>query len=239
MSELSNYIDTLRTKYPFLNFKIHDVVESTLNENYGVINIIHITNTSPESREPLIVIPGYSFKSFTGMTNVLLEGSIASDKYNIHVINWGDRVKELSIDVSKDLESEEEKYKANDVFRMKMANILDKILRSEDMGFTQDGTNISLLGKSAGGGVALYIAKVNHYVNKLFLCAPSTNTNGTLVEDRKDLEIKLSWNKDDNTIPYEKHKDFIIDFENQHNRYTLYLYETGGHELNSEFVKEL
>ena len=238
MSEVTEYIDTMRTKYPFLHFKIRDVVEPTLNENYGTINIIHV-NHQESNKNQLIVIPGYSFKSFTSMTNILLEGSIASEKYNIFIINWGDKIKELSTLVTKDIEKEEDKYKANEDFRMKMANILDKILRSDDMGFIQEGTNISLLGKSAGGGVALYIASVNHYVNKLYLCAPATTTNGTLVKDRKDLDIKISWNKDDNMIPFEKLNDFIIDFNNQHNRYTQYTYESGGHELNPLFVKEL
>ena len=62
------------------------------------------------------------------------------------------------------------------------------------------------------------------------------------VKDRKgkhQLDIMLSWNKDDMIVPVEKHEQIISDFTRQGNAFSLYLYEKGGHELNVNFLKEL
>ena len=98
------------------------------------------------------------------------------------------------------------------------------------------------MGKSAGGAIAMYIAKMNLFVDRLFLCAPGTNTGGTLLKDRigrHPLDIKLSWNKDDTVIHSDEHKIFVSDFEKQGNTFLFYLYDEGGHELNVNFLMEL
>lgn len=241
MAELTEYINTLKTKYPYLHFNTYDIIEPHLNVYVSSINIIKITyNMSLDSNdmEPLVVIPGYSFKSFSTMTSILLESfDMIKNKYNhIILVNWGDKIKEISTEIVKDIKDEDTKYKINEDFRIKMANVLDKILRSPDMML---GSKFAILGKSAGGGIALYIASMNQSVDKLYLCAPATILAGKIIKDRDDLTILLSWNKDDNMIPYEKYKDFEDDFQQQNNKYKVYLYEIGGHELNFEFVKKL
>ena len=234
MSEFIQFIDILKSKYPF-NFRIKEVIEDILNENYGIINILQI-DTHVNSDKILFVIPGYSFKSFSKMTSILLD-KIYNKKYKtIYIINWGDTIKKISEDITKDILDENEKYKINELFREKMANILNKILRSEDMDLKD--TKYSLLGKSAGGGIALYIAALNKSVNKLYLCAPATITNGSMIIERDDLYIKISWNKDDNIIHPDNIDKFISNFTIKNN-YKSFLYDEGGHELNPLFVKEL
>ena len=99
--------------------------------------------------------------------------------------------------------------------------------------------SISLLGKSAGGGVAIYITMLNTDVNNLFLACPGILHHGKPLENRIDINIKLSWNRDDDKIPYTSAQHFINDFEAQEQEYAFYSYMTGGHELNPRFLKEL
>ena len=229
MSEFADYIKIIQTNHKALNFTVYKVEEPILESKYGSINLVKIVGGD----KPLIVIPGYSTKSFITMTNKLLEGINSIKEYTIYIVCWGDRIKELSSNITKDKDSSEH-YQLNEKFRAELAHIMDKILRN----YFGD-TNISILGKSAGGGVTLYIASINHNVKEIFLCAPATTTGGTLLEDRKDIRILLSWNKDDDIIPHTNSDDFIADFEKQDNDYYFYLYDTGGHELNVHFLSEI
>jgi len=244
MSEVQKYIDICKSKYPFLQFKVYDIMEPTLNHKYGTISIVKIISTE-NTNEPLVVIPGYSFKSFNTMCDKLLEGiNIIKDTFSvIYFINWGETIKQKSIDCTKGIVDEREQFEINERFREEMAIVLDKILRSKDMHFIEEGQSFSLLGKSAGGGISIYIASMNMYVDRLFLCAPATITGGSLLKDRTSkkhpLDILLSWNKDDKMIPYQKHEQFVSDFEEQGNIYSMFLYEEGGHELNVNFLMEL
>jgi hypothetical protein len=240
MSEIYEYIKVSEGKHPDLKFSIYNISEPLLNDKYGVISFIKITYET-SALEPLIMIPGYSNRSFMTMTDKLL-GSFQSikRKYSmVYLINWGNRIKDLSSEVINGITNIEEQYRINEIFRSELAVVVDKILRSKDMGLLSEKKNFALLGKSAGGGIALYIASMNHLVNKLFLCAPGTTTNGSVVKDRKDLDIKLSWNKDDTIIPFDENKKFITTFNKQKNKFSFFPYDMGGHELNGEFVKEL
>jgi predicted esterase len=51
--------------------------------------------------------------------------------------------------------------------------------------------------------------------------------------------IKLSWNKDDNKLPYKIHEEFIKVFTQNNNNYKFYSYDIGGHEFNPKFIREL
>ena len=43
MAELTEYINTLKTKYPYLHFNTYDIIEPHLNVYVSSINIIKIT----------------------------------------------------------------------------------------------------------------------------------------------------------------------------------------------------
>ena len=126
-------------------------------------------------------------------------------------------------------------YQLNENFRIDLASVLDKIIRSMDL-----KCNITLLGKSADSGVSIYMAKIDsaHIIKTLLLCCPVTIGGGKPLEDRKDLKIALSWNEDDNKIPFQTYTKFEEDFVEQNNNYKIFLYKKGGHELNTMFLKD-
>ncbi len=69
------------------------------------------------------------------------------------------------------------------------------------------------------------------------LCCPGISERGRPLINRLDLDIRLSWNEDDDVIPFKVSEELINDFELQGNNYQFYSYSTGGHELNVEFLK--
>jgi hypothetical protein len=128
-----------------------------LEDQYGEINLLKISLNNKDGMD-LLVIPGYSFKSFTTMLTKLIEGmEFIENKYkNIYMINWGDKVKALSQTVVDGV-PEDQKFIKQDEFRGKLAEVVDKLIRSPDMTLH----NFTLLGKSAGGGVSFYLAGIN------------------------------------------------------------------------------
>lgn len=131
--------------------------------------------------------------------------------------------------------TQEEAYALNEELRIKLAHILDKVIKSSDMALT----NITLFSKSAGTGISIHIASMNPEVKYLYISCPGTNNYGRVLKDRKELPIKLAWNKDDDKLPYSEAQEFIKVFEANENNYIFYHYETGGHEFNPEFIKLL
>ncbi len=203
-----------------------------LEDKYGEINLVKLKLNDEGS--DLFVIPGYSFKSFTTMFGQLHKGMEYLSKYrNLYMINWGDTIKALSQKVSDGM-SQEKAYIVNDDFRAELASLVDKLIRSPDLnlkGFT-------LLGKSAGGGVSIFLAGLNPDVKKLLLCCPGITNRGTPLASRPELEIHLAWNKDDDVIDFAIHDEIVKQLNEQGNRLLFHSYETGGHELNVEFLKE-
>jgi predicted esterase len=168
---------------------------------------------------------------------ILMQGfDHIKEKYSeIYALCWGSTIKKLTQNYSANEPDQEKAFVLNEEIRIKLAHVLDKILRSPDMKLT----NISLLAKSAGAGVAIHMAAINPEIKFLYIACPGTNGRGKTLKDRKDLPIKFTWNKDDNKLPFEISNEFIEDFKKQGNNYTFYEYEKGGHEFNIEFIKEL
>jgi predicted esterase len=159
------------------------------------------------------------------------------DKYSVmYAVCWGKTIKDITVEYPKPAGDDVvEQYRLNEVLRKILAQILDKILRSPKMALT----NITLFGKSAGAGVCIYVAAMNLEVKSLFISCPGTNDHGNALINRKDLPIKLAWNKDDDVLPYSVSQEFIQVFERNENNYKFYHYETGGHEFNPGFIREL
>jgi predicted esterase len=183
----------------------------------------------------LLVIPGYSFKSFTTMLTKLIEGmEFIKNKYkNIYMINWGDKVKASTLTLGDGL-PQDQKYIKQDEFRGKLAEVVDKLIRSLDMNLH----NFTLLGKSAGAGVSFYLAAINTEVKVLMACCPGITNRGAVVANRLDLKIHLMWNKDDDVILYPIHEEIMAQLQGQGNDVTFYSYDDGGHELNVKFLED-
>jgi hypothetical protein len=232
MQAIKDLLTTLKvndTKYNIAMFS-----SPQLEGQYGEINLVKISLNNKEGMD-LLVIPGYSFKSFTTMLTKLIEGiEFIENKYkNIYMINWGDTVKALSqsilVDVPKD-----QNFIKQDEFRGKLAEIVDKLIRSPDMTLH----NFTLLGKSAGGGVSFYLAAINTEVKFLMACCPGITNRGAVVANRLDLKIHLMWNKDDDVISYSIHEEVMAQLQGQGNDVTFYSYDDGGHELNVKFLED-
>jgi len=234
MAEISDYLQTKPQIQG--NYEILTVSHPKIEEQYGIISIVKVTLNNKENK-PLVIVPGYSNDSFmTGFDVLMTEFDSYKDKYSVmYALCWGSTIKKLTTDYSAGIKDEEEAFKKNEEIRIKLAHVLDKILRSPDMALS----NMTLFAKSAGAGVSIHVASMNLEVKSLYISCPGTNTRGSVLSDRKDLPIYFAWNKDDNKLPYEIHELFIKVFDKNGNNYKFFSYETGGHEFNSEFINKL
>jgi len=218
-------------------YTIKTVSHPIIEKQFGTISIVKVTLNNKENK-PLVIIPGYSDKSFMSGFDKLMDGFDSyKDKYSVmYAVCWGSTVKEVTDNYSKSAgDNQEKQYELNEKIRFTLATILDKILRSPDM----ELTNITLFGKSAGGGVSIHIAAMNPEVKYLYISCPGTNNYGEALKGKKELPIKLAWNKDDDKLTYTESQKFIQVFETNENKYKFYDYKTGGHEFNPSFIEEL
>ncbi len=222
-----------------LDDRIHDVYKfdnSRIEEKYGEIKLVRVKLNNSGGTN-LLVVPGYSFNSFAGILRKLFEGiQYIDNKYsNLYLVNWGDKIKADSQRIGEG-KSQEEKFLLNDLHRNELAILLDKCLRSPDL----DLKNITLLGKSAGGGVAICLCNIDKGIHReiklLLLVAPGLTDRGGPLNDRKELPIHISWNKDDDVIPFAVSEEYEKKLSDQGNNVKIYIYETGGHELNVQFL---
>lgn len=214
MSELNEFLK----KYK--NFEITE---------FDKIKLIKITIGT--SNKPLVVVPPYSFDGFTKiMTTLDNNFEIIKRKYNvIYIIFWGNEIKKESQKITEGVSDVKEQYIINEKFRVELANTANKIIKAAKI------NKFTLLGKSAGGGVAIYMANKNKQVKNLFLICPGIMKS--TVKLNKEIKIVLSWNRDDDKIPYEKSLPLIKNYINNKNNFMFLSYETGGHELHEDFFK--
>jgi cephalosporin-C deacetylase-like acetyl esterase len=218
-------------------YTIKTVSHPKIEEQFGTISIVKVTLNNKENK-PLVIIPGYSDKSFMSGFESIIDGFDSyKDKYSVmYAVCWGSTVKEVTVAYTKPAgDNQEKQYELNEEIRIILAKILDKILRSPDM----ELTNITLFGKSAGAGICIHIAAMNPYVQYLYISCPGTNSYGRVLKNQKELKIKLAWNEDDDVLPYSESQKFIQVFETNENKYKFYDYKTGGHEFNPSFIEEL
>jgi len=192
---------------------------------YGDINILKIELEKTDEL-PLIMIPGYSYRSFQDMARVLMTGyDHLKIKYScIYMVCWTDEIKALTSSTS-DYDKQEE-------YRLAVTNILNKILHKLEI------SKCSVVGKSAGGGVSIYLTSMNSDIQYLYLACPGITPRAKPLAARQ-IPIKLMWCKDDDTLPYTMYKEFLSDFDDQKKEYSFHSYNTGGHELNTQFIYEL
>jgi hypothetical protein len=234
MSEISDF---LATKQPIQGrYEILTVSHPTIEENYGTISIAKVTLDGKENN-PLVIITGYSNDSFESGFNVIMKAfDHIKSKYSVmYAFCWGSTIKKVTKDYSAHEKDEEKAFVLNEELRIKLAHVLDKIIRSPKLALT----NITLLAKSAGAGVSIHVAGMNPEVKFLFIACPGTNSRGRPLAERKDLPIKMMWNKDDDKLPYDTSQKFIEVFTEQKNNFEFISYDTGGHEFNVEFINLL
>ncbi len=146
-----------------------------------------------EVKRQLIVIPGFSKKSICwtiGRINYFLD-RLKSDFSDIVIFNLEDLKDKFEKITSKGIS----KY---DILT-KVGYQLNKIIKH--MGFK----NISLLGRSAGGALAIVIATLNEDVKGLNLACPGFEDQMILdyIKTGKNIPIRIGWATEDKKIPKE------------------------------------
>jgi len=236
----SKQIEEIKTVLNGLGFSESSYKVSMFNhdkilEKYGEINLLQIPLKNSSGTD-LLVIPGYSFNSFTTMFTKMVEGmKFFENKFrNLYMINFGYKIKADSKEVGKGL-PQEETFKLNDDFREDLAKILDKCIRSPEVNLT----NFTLLGKSAGAGVSVFLAGMNKEVKRFLFCCPGITNRGTPLANRPELEIDIGWNVDDDDIEYNVNKEIMEQLTKQGNKAKFHGYQSGGHELNVQFLEDM
>jgi predicted esterase len=235
MTDIKEFIEKCGFEFKENEYNIYKFEEPNLNKKYGSIKVLSI-KLNKSNGNPIIVIPGYSHKSFCSMLKIILEGLInIKEKYSeLFMFQWSPEIKETSEKIIEDIYDKEIKYEINEAFRIELSKILDKILRSPDMKLNK----FDLMGKSAGGGVAAYVAKMNEHVNKLILISPGSISYGENLKEFKN-KIILSWNEDDPIILKDEIDQYIENFKKNDNKYKYYSFEKGGHEINLDLLDKL
>jgi len=234
MEEIKKTVEALGIPGKY-EYSISRFSHPKIDEKYGEINLLTIKLRNPSGR-PLLMIPGYSFRSFNDMLEKIFEViSSVENKYSVlYAVNWGETIKAITKDLGTGL-SDAENYVKQDEFRVEIASVLDKCIRSPEL----DLKNFTVLSKSAGGGVSFFLAGINPEIKTLLVCCPGTSNRGKAVADRKELVIKLAWNKDDNILPFEIYAEFMKQLESQGNNVKFFEYPIGGHELNPQFLRDV
>jgi hypothetical protein len=219
MSEITEFLKK------FENLKNYEI------SKYDKMKLIKITIST--NNKPLVIIPPYSFDGFTKIMDTINNNfDIIKKKYNIiYVIVWNDEIKKESQKITSGISDIKQQYIINEKYRVMLADLANKIIKTNKI------NKFTLLGKSAGGGVAIYIAKKNKQVTNLFLICPAILK--TTIKLNKEIRIILSWNRDDDKIPYEKSSPLIKNYINNKNNFMFVSYETGGHELHEDFFKSI
>ena len=176
------------------------------------IMIISCKEEHKEKKPVLVVMAGYSHKSFRGTADILIKNiDVLIKKFNkIYIIEY-DSYKEdqtnacserdkyiISDEYKKHLDYEkvyEPEKKLNDIIAGRIHNIISKELGLE---------NVHLLGKCAGAGVLIHTLvkdKKNIY-NALYLAVPGNPFNimelRNISEERlKNIKFVFSWTKQD------------------------------------------
>lgn len=220
MDKLNNFMKKHKN---FENFEIID---------YDKIKLIKIIiSNGNKNCKPLVITPPYSFNGFEKiMITINNNFEIIKMKYNIiYVIFWDEEIKKKSIKITEGINNINEQYKINELFRIDLAHEANKIIKKNKI------YKFTLLGKSAGGGVAIYIAKKNKQVINLFLIAPGLLK--TTIKLNTEIKIVMSWNIDDDVIPYEKSLELIKNYIKNKNNFMFISFKSGGHELHDDFFK--
>ena len=152
MSDIKEFIEKCGYDFPNNEYNVYKFEEPTLNKKYGSIKVLSI-KLNKSKGIPIIVIPGYSHKSFCSMLKIILDGlEHIIDKYSqLLMFQWSPEIKENSEMLIKDIKDVNIQYEINEKYRIELANILNKILQSSDIELNK----FDLMGKSAGGGIAL------------------------------------------------------------------------------------
>ena len=177
---------------------IKKYIEELTPEQVGMIETIEC---NPRAETNLLVITGFSKKTYIAIREVLEP----LDKKLFKTINYvkyhDDHIKNLVADfLGKYQQTEEEKAG-------KLENLVYRKCAEHIHGMLNRREEYTILGKSAGGGVALYLTPLSRNYKKLLLFAPGVKYIGMDEEfplkDSHDFSITVGWNDNDNKVHFD------------------------------------
>ena len=157
----------------------------------------------------LVILPGFSEKSICWTVGRIFryrEKIKERGFSNVYIFDFKE-IKLVQDEKKSIINTSQDTFNS---FYNDIANIVDKIIRGV---IVKDNNKISLLGRSAGGGIALwlYLLKTCDYVDGLNLAAPGFDPNGlpeSLIEKAKksNLKVRLSFSVNDKKVPKDEIK---------------------------------
>jgi len=184
-------------------WKIYNIIskDATLENKYGKFEIIKKDLSLDKSKPVLVAMAGFSTKSFCGSATRIIENlDKIEEKFSaIYILKYddikfgllqkdacGERDK-LKAAKNKDIFSDEEIkeiYKPETDLNDMLGTIVDKILRAINL------TKVHILGKCAGGGVAIHTFTKSEIYDALYLGVPASPTDVKHLLD-KNISDKL------------------------------------------------
>jgi len=170
-----------------------------INE-YGNFYIINKTLSGYNELPSMVALAGFSVKSFCGTTNRIIENldKIQSKFKDVWVLCFTEQVRNMQKQACKerdDLNAAKNKeiYKPEIDLNEKLGSIVDKLLRSIKL------SNVHLLGKCAGGGVAIHTVTKSDIYNALYLGVPASpkDVQHLLTKEWNNKKFIFAWDKRD------------------------------------------
>jgi hypothetical protein len=216
--------------------RIHNIPKSAIS--------IETLKGDASKETELIIIPGFSNSSYDRNYKSLFEyydTKLDIGKFNkVHLIKFQDD-EHMSIREFHGELLEKDSLLENKLYR-KLAKIINKKLSKIKL----DISNYSILAKSAGGGVGIYLSQlIPEKINKLLLFAPGV---GYINNDIKRLDLDedkiiVGWNREDMKVKMDKIWP-ILGRLLPNTKVLLYNMDIKEgvdtqHEINSEFIENL
>ena len=209
-------IESDTTEITYYQVKNGEVNEFPMTYRIGGEDVVHNFNfrivkfNLKQKGKKLFVLPGFSSTSLcwtvgriNRFKNIIREKGFG-EIYIFEFMNVKDIMGKLKGNFlfNKDQTKEEQQTNYNKFYNS-VAILVDKIIRSS----INEGEKVSILGRSAGGGIAIFLFELhNDYINGLNLAAPGYDSTGLSVGvidkiNRVKPSIRLSISIKDKKVP--------------------------------------
>lgn len=265
MGDIINSID-------FKDWNFYEVASDCgkLKDKYGVFRIVEKLIDRDSSKPNLVVMAGFSVNSFCGSSEIILKCIKTLEPYYraIYILCYDDEFKILQDDalnasnrIFDSLPPSEQANRHDYTIRAKiynpelemvdqMAIDIDKIFRCPQLNLK----NVHLLGKSAGGGLAMHIVSKSEIYKALYLAVPANSTYlmplEKMGERLNSFKVIIGWNENDSKELYKKNSNenrpkYEETYSILKNKYKdfkciLETYSPGNkHEINPELINTI
>jgi hypothetical protein len=189
-----------------------DSTNKDFTDKYGYIYIIKKTLSNNNDLPVLVGLPGFSVKSFSGTTNRIIENlDKIQDKFKeIYVLCFTNQIKQMQI-ISCNERDKLKDYKPEIDLNEELGTIVDKLLRAINL------SNVHLLGKCAGGGVAIHTFTKSDIYDALYLGVPASpiDVQHLLTKEWINKTFIFMWDlRDAYPLPYGISNTEIIKYRN-------------------------